>query len=75
MNNHNEPLTAVDVIRCVWLAKTAAKRGDHESAQRWQAKADAWLERQKSDTRRSPLENPGQLAPESPTDLPMIHAT
>ena len=48
MNNPDELLTAVDVIRCVWLARTAAKRGDDQSTRRWQAKADAWLERVQS---------------------------
>ena len=45
INSQNEPLTAVDVIRCVYLARVAAKRGDRQSSRRWQAKADAWLER------------------------------
>lgn len=39
----DENLTAVDVIRCVYLARAAQRRGDSASAQRWQAKADAWL--------------------------------
>ncbi len=39
-----EDLTALDVIRCVYLARIAEKRGDEGAAQRWQAKADAWLE-------------------------------
>lgn len=43
MNNHDESLTAIDVIRCVYLAREAAKRGDRQSARRWQAKAGAWL--------------------------------
>ncbi len=42
-----ENLTAVDVVRCVYLARTAAARGDHQTARRWQAKADAWIEREK----------------------------
>ncbi len=51
MNNHNEPFTAVDVIRWVWLARTAAQRGDVEADRRWQAKADAWLERTRAGPR------------------------
>jgi hypothetical protein len=45
MNNRDESLTAVDVIRCVYLARAAANRGDYQAAQRLQAKADTWLER------------------------------
>ena len=40
-------ISATDVVRFVFLARTAAQRGDHESARRWQAKADAWLAEQK----------------------------
>lgn len=45
--NNDDNLSAMDVIRCVYLARLARRRGDHESAQRWQAKADEWLARQK----------------------------
>ena len=41
--DRDENLTAVEVIRCVYLARAAQRRGDSASAQRWQAKADAWL--------------------------------
>lgn len=75
MNSRIEPPTAVDVIRCVWLARTAARRGDHESAQRWQAKADAWLNRKSPAARANPPGFPGQLALEPPTDLPTTRAT
>ena len=44
MDADDEIRTAVDVIRSVYLARVAAKRGDRQSARRWQAKADAWLE-------------------------------
>jgi hypothetical protein len=44
MNENDKHLTAVDAIRCVWLAREAERRGDPQAAQRWQAKADAWLE-------------------------------
>lgn len=44
MIRHNgQSLTAVDVIRCVYLARLAQTRGDVASARRWQAKADAGL--------------------------------
>jgi hypothetical protein len=39
----DENLTAVDVVRCIYLARAAEKRGDRATARRWQAKADAWL--------------------------------
>ena len=45
--NADDYLSATGVIRCVYLARLARQRGDHESAQRWQAKADEWLARQK----------------------------
>jgi hypothetical protein len=45
MNDRDESLTAVDVIRCAYLAHLAENRGDHESARRWQAKVETWLER------------------------------
>jgi len=51
MNSRDGSLTAVDVIHCVWLARTAAKRGDLEAGRRWQAKADAWLERTRAGPR------------------------
>jgi len=46
MSNNEKPLTSVDAIRCVWLARTAAARGDHEACRRWQTKVDGWLRRQ-----------------------------
>lgn len=45
-NTSDDNLSAVDVVRCVYLARTAARRGDADAARRWQAKADAWLARQ-----------------------------
>lgn len=45
MNTNGEIPTATDVIRWVYLARMNRQRGNHESARRWQAKADAWLER------------------------------
>ena len=39
----SDNLTAIDVIRCVYLARAAEQRGDAASARRWHAKADAWL--------------------------------
>jgi hypothetical protein len=45
MNPDYEIRTPIYVIRCVYLARVAAKRGDRQAARRWQAKVDAWLER------------------------------
>lgn len=47
MTDTDETATAIDVIRCVYLARLAEQRGDDESARRWQAKADEWLAMQK----------------------------
>ncbi len=44
-NTDDDNPSAVDVVRCVYLARTAARRGDADAARRWQAKADAWLAR------------------------------
>jgi len=41
----DENLTVIDAIGCVYLARTAEKRGDRAAARRWQAKADVWLRR------------------------------
>ena len=41
LSSRDEPLTAVDVVRCVYLARMAAKRGDRKAARRWQAKRNA----------------------------------
>ena len=45
MDLHDELRTANDAIRCVYLARMATQRGDSEAAQRWQEKADRWLEK------------------------------
>lgn len=60
--NHptDENLTAVNVIRCVYLARLACDRGDHAAARRWQAKADIWL-------RASPI-----VPPLDPQGVPIV---
>jgi hypothetical protein len=52
MNTNDENRTAVDVIRCVYLARMASRKGHDEAARRWQAKAERWLQSQ------SPLTQP-----------------
>ncbi len=44
MTNTDDSPSAIDVIRYVYLARILERRGDHESALRWQAKADEWLD-------------------------------
>ena len=44
MNTNDEAVTAVDVIRCVYLARMARQMGHDEAARRWQAKAERWLQ-------------------------------
>ena len=48
MNDNDKNLTAVDVIRYVYLARMFRKRGDYEAVRRWQAKADTWPSRKAS---------------------------
>jgi hypothetical protein len=48
MNTDGEARTATDVICCVYLARVAQRQGRPDAAQRWQAKADRWLERQRT---------------------------
>ncbi len=57
-------LSAIDVIRCVYLARMAERRGHVEAAERWQAKADIWLARQGGSAACSDQPNtrcPGQV--------------
>jgi uncharacterized membrane-anchored protein len=35
--------SAVDALRCLYLAREAERRGEHEAARRWQEKAGPWL--------------------------------
>ena len=64
MNKNDKCRTAVDAIRCVYLARMCRKRGDDEAARRWQAKADAWLRRQNPAAGPAPRVAPGHLIPE-----------
>ncbi len=65
MTNKDDSSSAVDVIRCVYLARMLERRGDHQSALRWQAKADMWLEKQAAETSRHrtmPVNDPARRA-------------
>ena len=46
MTDTDDSPSAIDVIRFVYLARLAEQRGDNESARRWQAKAEEWLQQQ-----------------------------
>jgi hypothetical protein len=37
--------SAIDAVRCLYLAKVAEQKGHPEAAQRWQQLADSWLVR------------------------------
>ncbi len=52
MTNTDDSPSAIDVIRYVYLARILERRGDHESALRWQAKTDEWLDQQAAGTSR-----------------------
>jgi len=45
MTEPPEPLSPVDVIRWVYLARETARRGQTEAATRWAAKVENWLKR------------------------------
>jgi hypothetical protein len=68
MREQNDNLTAVEVIRCVWLARMASNQGDEETARRWQAKADAWVASRSSAEIGGVLEAGGPVSREPPTD-------
>jgi hypothetical protein len=58
MSTNEEICTAVDAIRCVYLARMACRRGNAEAARRWQAKATRWLQAQGPLDFRQDAENP-----------------
>jgi hypothetical protein len=43
MQDSPEANTAIDVIRCVYLARMAEQCGNAQAAERWQQLADDWL--------------------------------
>ena len=59
MQDSPEANTAIDVIRCVYLARMAEQRGNAQAAERWQQLADDWLKQHPS--------NPELLEPRSRT--------
>ena len=43
MQNDLQANSAIDAIRCVYLARTAREKGREEAARRWQQMATSWL--------------------------------
>ena len=64
MSAEDETLTAVDAIRCVYLARMARRQGNQPAPLRWQAKVDRWLARQ-AGRRSPPLRRPPAPDPKS----------
>ncbi len=50
MNEPTEANSAIDAVRCLYLAKEAQRRGDKETAKRWRDKAVAWMAREEKGT-------------------------
>ena len=54
---HDSPQvnSAIDAVRCLYLAKVAEQKGHPDAAQRWQQMATRWLNRLEPNTdRRGP---------------------
>ena len=51
---HDSPQvnSAIDAVRCLYLAKVAEQKGHSEAAQRWQQMANGWLSRLERTTGR-----------------------
>lgn len=52
MNDPTETNSAIDAVRCLYLAKEAQRRGDEVTAKRWRDKALAWMARLDKDASR-----------------------
>ncbi len=63
-------LSAIDVIRCVYLARMTEQRGQIEAARRWQAKVDGWLARQSGTAGRAVMDDPGWGSDQPTTRCP-----
>jgi hypothetical protein len=63
-NDNPRANSAVDAIRCVYLARIAAQGGHQEAARRWRQMATAWLSRfQRSTSRNNPSKREHNPAP------------
>jgi hypothetical protein len=51
MNDTLQANSAVDAIRCAYLARMAEQKGHLEAAQRWQRMATRWLDQFQRHTR------------------------
>ena len=45
MDDDIQVTSAVDAVRCLYLARETQQRGEHEAAQRWRDRAAPWLAR------------------------------
>ena len=45
--------SAIDAVRCLYIARVAEQKGHPEAAQRWQEMADGWLDHLAPNTDRS----------------------
>ena len=45
MDDDIQVTSAVDAVRCLYLAREAQRRGEHEAARRWREQAAPWLAR------------------------------
>ena len=50
--------SAIDAVRCLYLAKVAEQKGHPEAAGRWQEMANRWLNRLEPGAERSGLCSP-----------------
>jgi hypothetical protein len=46
--------SAIDAVRCLYLARVSKQRGHADAAQRWQQLAEGWLNRLERSYRPSP---------------------
>jgi len=45
MSSSREVRSAVDAVRCLYLARVTERAGHHDAARRWQRKAAEWIDR------------------------------
>jgi hypothetical protein len=57
--------SAIDAVRCLYLAKVTEQKGHPDAAGRWQQMADGWLDRLESNSDRK------RPSPTEATDSPL----
>jgi len=45
MSERTEVKTAVDAIRCLYVARTIERSGQRQAARRWYARVEEWMDR------------------------------